>query len=232
MGGAHLLPVCKQLLGLLLWDGSRAAGRKSQHKWVSSSEGPPPSFWHPAGVGSPRQQEEQGAALQNTPCCLQSTFIHNQKITYHTITQARTAQPQAPSLQPQCYSPSQPKLCPGRGEPQPGELGPSPSHGMLHPHPAQSSALCVARGTRARCQCVSPPPPNPGSPCPAVPHPTPPHTTGCQRMVPHPCAHSPPSPSSAGVGGLYSMAVCSPGPGALVLWCRAGQAVGSPALPG
>lgn len=58
--GSHLLPVCKQLLGLL-WDGSRAPGRVS-HKWVGSTEGPPPSFWHPAGAESPGQQEEQGAA--------------------------------------------------------------------------------------------------------------------------------------------------------------------------
>lgn len=215
----------------------QSTGEKISHKWVVSTQGHPPSFWHSAEAETPRQQEEQGAAPRNTPCCLQSTFIHNQKITYHTITQARTAQPRAPSppatmLQPRLAQtlPHQ-RRAPARGAVPPlhptGCSIPIPLRAQPHTwpeEPVHSASACV---------CVSPNPPLP----PWAPHallsPTPPCPIllGASGRSPTPVPTLRP-PSGAGVGSLYSMAVRSPGPGALVLSCGAGRAAGSgAALP-
>lgn len=104
-----------------------------------------------------------------------------------------------------------------RGEPQPGELCPfSIPRGAPTPSCSEHNLAC---GWRNLCTVlVCPPhfPPTLGSPCPAVHEPPLLQSSGCQRGLPHPrptllC------PSAAGARGLYSVAVRSPGPGALVL---------------
>lgn len=131
--------------------------------------------------------------------CLQSTFIHNQEITYHTITGTHSTVPGTlPSGMPLHYKRRDPAggLCPLR------PMGCSISipwkastsiPGMLRLHPTQCAALHTARGACVRYQCI----PLPSHPVPCHPHPTPPHPSAhpvppercwCRQSVQRGCA--------------------------------------------
>lgn len=120
-----------------------------------------------------------------------------------------------------------------RGEPQPGELCP-----FSIPWDAPTPSCCehnLACGWRNLCTvlvCVPPTSLPPWAPH-ALLSPTPPCSTplGASGHSPPPRPPSAP-PSGAGVGGLYSMAVRSPGPGALVLSCGAGGQRAALPFPG
>jgi len=206
MAGTHLLPVCKQLQGLLLWDGSRALGRKFRTYLASPS----------TLLASCRSREPW--SVRRAGCCapkypvLSPIHFYSQSennLPYNNTGTHSTALGTLPSGH-DATAQAGPSSALAEVSPSPGSCAPAPSHGMLHPHPAQSTASHAAGGTCAWCQCVSPSlPSHPGLPMPCCPlaHPAPSHWVPAGTHPP-PC---PPSAPSAGVGGLYSMAVRSRG---------------------
>lgn len=172
-----------------------------------SPEGP----IHPVGTHRSRALDRR-KSIQH---CLQSTFIHNQEITYHTITQAHTAQSQAPSPLA-CHRTTRGETHLGGCAPSIPWDAPSPSHGML-PSPSQGCSVSIPLGAQPRTQpeepvCDAGASPCPPTPCPAIP--IPPHPIPAPTLCP---------PSGAGVSSLYSVAVRS-------RCCGAGWAQAAPTL--